>query len=90
MKNRNVSGSIGWLSILGTISRRNSWSAGIRRSQPEPHADRRAAHPDEPDAEVEERADDRADGRRDDPDPVVEQDRARRTIPTLYRIGASA
>ena len=32
VKNRNVSGSIGWLTILGTISRRNSWRAGIRRS----------------------------------------------------------
>ena len=33
VKNRNVSGSMGWLSILGTISRRNSRSAGIRRSR---------------------------------------------------------
>ena len=32
LKNRNVSGSIGWLSILGSISRTNSWSAGICRS----------------------------------------------------------
>ncbi len=32
VKNRNVSGSIGWLAILGTISRRNSRTAGIRRS----------------------------------------------------------
>ena len=32
VKNRNVSGSIGWLSILGTIRRRNSWIAAMRRS----------------------------------------------------------
>ena len=32
VKNRNVSGSIGWLAILGTMSLPNSSSAGIRRS----------------------------------------------------------
>ena len=30
VKNRNVIGSIGWASILGSISQPNSWSAGIR------------------------------------------------------------
>ena len=33
VKNRNVSGSMGWLIILGSISPRNSRSAGMRRSR---------------------------------------------------------
>jgi hypothetical protein len=32
VKNRKVSGSIGWLTILGTISRTNSRMAGVRTS----------------------------------------------------------
>ena len=34
VKNRNVSGSMGWLSILGSISRTNSRSAGQAQVQP--------------------------------------------------------
>ena len=56
---------------------------GHPQVEPEPDAHGRAAHADEPDAEVQERADDRADGGRHDPEPVVEQHGARRRCPTL-------
>ena len=76
VKNRNVIGSIGWASILGSISQPNSWSAGMRtRSRGRMRTDE-PVHADDADSEVERRAEDRADRRREDPDPVVEQDGA--------------
>jgi hypothetical protein len=36
VKNRNVMGSTGWLTILGSMSRTNSRTESVRASQPNP------------------------------------------------------
>ena len=74
VKNRNVSGSIGWLAILGTISSRNSWRAGIRRSSRKRTRTVVRVMPMRRMPRWRNGADDRADRGRHDPEPLVEQD----------------
>ena len=76
VKNRNVSGSIGWLAILGTISSRNSWRRAHPQVEPEADPHGRPGHADEADAEVEDGADDGAERGGHDPEALVEQDGA--------------
>ena len=73
VKNRNVSGSIGWLIILGIMSRPNSPSPRVRRLSRGLGRNGVRQIPTSRIARWAEGADDRADGRREDPVAVGEE-----------------
>ena len=88
--------STGWLSIFGSMSRRNSRTDGGAEGSAEADAEAARPQPDEPARQVQDRADDRADGRSEDPeageheraedDPGVVEER-RKPVPEEALLG---